>query len=431
MNWARKAILQAASNALGPEIIANSETLDDDEISSIGSALTIQGIEALNCKLNDIGTRVHEIETNLNSTKSTISKVNADLSSVSNQVNAVTNSVKPQIPQSYAAAAASAKPATPSRTSIPAKPTTANKQSSKPQSPKESANPQQRATPILATSERRMYSTLEHPAEIPENRQKAMMIPQILANTLKAYNIPHSALKFTATINANGTVSVTAPQGCAASIYSQYYTQMAKAVQDYLKITDNSYTAFRPAPTKTQVMVNRVPTFPLPSNQDELRSLVSDIIYTNSGVQVEDVRRLNPTTTKATTSLVVTVSPSQSHLLTDKGVLMFNKTRPCNLMWQASAATQCTKCWGFGHPSSGCKETTLTCRICASHDHSTNNHPCPIDCRNKSKGFCEHMAPMCANCLGTHQANDPKCPTRINALNSLRSRTTTDMAIDA
>ena len=52
-----------------------------------------------------------------------------------------------------------------------------------------------------------------------------------------------------ASISDNGTVSIATLQGYAAGYYAPYYDLLAKATQQHIAPTNNTYEAFHPAPT--------------------------------------------------------------------------------------------------------------------------------------------------------------------------------------
>ena len=58
-----------------------------------------------------------------------------------------------------------------------------------------------------------------------------------------------------ASINDNGTVPITAPQGYAAGYYAPYYDLLAKGTQQHISPEHNTYEAFRPAPTSDSLLV--------------------------------------------------------------------------------------------------------------------------------------------------------------------------------
>lgn len=57
-------------------------------------------------------------------------------------------------------------------------------------------------------------------------------------------------------------------------------------------------------------------------------------------------------------------------------------------------ATQCTKCWAFGHVQGTCGKPATCSRCGTSHDH----------------GVCTTEAAKCVNCSGAHDANSKECP---------------------
>ena len=61
-----------------------------------------------------------------------------------------------------------------------------------------------------------------------------------------------------ASINDNGTTSITAPQGYAADYCAPYYDLLAKATQQHIA-PKNTCEAFRPAPTPDPLLINPVP----------------------------------------------------------------------------------------------------------------------------------------------------------------------------
>jgi hypothetical protein len=52
---------------------------------------------------------------------------------------------------------------------------------------------------------------------------------------------------------------------------------------------------------------------------------MSELILINTNIHIEDIRYLNPLSTKPTTSLVFTIDHSDIEKLTKIGVLLFNQ----------------------------------------------------------------------------------------------------------
>ena len=72
---------------------------------------------------------------------------------------------------------------------------------------------------------------------------------------------------------------------------------------------------------------------------------------------------------------------------------------------QIPPTAQCSKCQGFGHNSSRCRNLA-SCQFCAEN-HLTTQHFCSI-CKVKGKA-CNHTLPKCKNCKQTHFANSKDC----------------------
>ena len=148
------------------------------------------------------------------------------------------------------------KPRAPAAPETPAAPQTP---SSKPKkNPATSPTPSELPAPAAAYSsaQRRLFAPLGSPQRIPNGSILLQTLPAILANLLLEKKLPREAAIFTATINDNGTVSLTAPKGYAAGYYAPYYDQLAKATQHHIAPENNSYEAFRPAPTSDSLLIN-------------------------------------------------------------------------------------------------------------------------------------------------------------------------------
>ena len=255
-------------------------------------------------------------------------------------------------------------------------------------------------------------------------------LPALLANLLLEKKLPREAAIFTATINDNGTISLTAPQGYAADYYAPYFDQLAKATQQHIAPENNTYEAFRPAPTSDSLLINRVPISALPSAPALLQKAIADAVHLSTGIAVGGARTLLPwdKITKLTTSLVIQVPPTDAPVLIKNGILLFNRVRPVRAMWSSTPATQCTLCWRFGHPAAGCpKVNPQCCRICGDPSHTAKTHPCLQCLAEPAKpkmidGVCPHASPQCVNCGADHPANFPSCPKRVEALAEQRAR---------
>ena len=99
---------------------------------------------------------------------------------------------------------------------------------------------------------------------------------------------------FMASINDNGTVSITAPQGYPADYYAPYYDLPAEATQQHIAPENNTYEAFRPAPTSDSLLINRVPVSALPSDPALLQKTIVDAVHLATGIAIGNTRTLIP-----------------------------------------------------------------------------------------------------------------------------------------
>jgi hypothetical protein len=156
---------------------------------------------------------------------------------------------------------------------------------------------------------------------------------------------------------------------------------------------------------------------------------MKDAIRFATGVIISGARFLKPNPedrTKATTSVVISLSPDQASHLSDS-IRLFSRPRKCEKMFSSSPIKQCRNCNKFGHPSQLCKQELPSCSICASNhtrnDHRCGNEGCVKGGNTKpTPGCCDTVAMRCFNCSGEHTANYPQCPTKLAASASLNAR---------
>ncbi|KJZ70669.1 hypothetical protein HIM_09942 [Hirsutella minnesotensis 3608] len=86
---------------------------------------------------------------------------------------------------------------------------------------------------------------------------------------------------------------------------------------------------------------------------------------------------------------------------------LFGASRLARYIDKPSIPSQCDKCWGF-HARHSCDQTAR-CRRCGKTDHRGQECAAPE---------------QCANCLGPHCADDPKCPARPKRVHGMVRRLT-------
>ena len=101
-------------------------------------------------------------------------------------------------------------------------------------------------------------------------------LPALLANLLLEKKLPREAAIFMASINDNGTVSITAPQGYPSGYYAPYCDLLAKATLQHIAPENNTYEAFRPAPTSDSLLINRVSVSALSADPTLLQKYMAD-----------------------------------------------------------------------------------------------------------------------------------------------------------
>jgi len=88
-------------------------------------------------------------------------------------------------------------------------------------------------------------------------------------------------------------------------------------------------------------------------------------------------------------------------------------------LYTTTATTQCSKCQGFGHLDSYCKQMP-TCRLCGDK-HATQQHICSTCSAKGTK--CAHLVPKCTNCKEAHTADFKSCETLL-AIKNKKATTT-------
>lgn len=124
-----------------------------------------------------------------------------------------------------------------------------------------------------------------------------------------------------------------------------------------------------------------------------------------------------PETGKRGSAIVITVKgEAEAKKLCASGLRFGGVVRVVERYWEAGPDSVCPTCCGIGHQRMGsCAERPQRCRICAG-PHKVDDHHCGVIGCKKGKGkICVHVTPKCANCMGAHVANSPRCISRHKA----------------
>jgi hypothetical protein len=146
-----------------------------------------------------------------------------------------------------------------------------------------------------------------------------------------------------------------------------FFQVLTNALNTELPVGENPYNSFNLVPTTADYAIHNVPVHVLPLDPTELFQTMKDAIGFSNGAIISGARFLKPNPEdrmKATTSIVVSVTPDQAALLTES-IRLFSRPRKCEKMFSSSPITQCRNCCKFGHPAQLCKNEHPTCPICA------------------------------------------------------------------
>jgi hypothetical protein len=313
-------------------------------------------------------------------------------------------------------------------------PTTSNpkKPAARQQPPKKSPK-----TISLPAAQRRFYATRTTAAPFEDAATFAASLPLTLGRALDAIHA-NVDKAFTVTINPNGTVTVLAAPSAPAVDYVNFFQLLTNTLNTTLPVNDNPFTSFNLAPTTADYAIHNLPVHVLPTTPGDLLNTMRDAIGYATGATINAARFLKPNPadrTKATTSVVISITPDQAMLLKDS-IRLFSRSRKCEKMFSASLITQCRNCCKFGHPAQLCKETSPTCPICsASHTrdaHRCGNQGCIKGGNDKATpGCCDTIPLKCPNCNDQHTASFPGCPVKADAIAALRIRTNRATSINA
>jgi hypothetical protein len=115
----------------------------------------------------------------------------------------------------------------------------------------------------------------------------------------------------------------------------------------------------------------------------------------------------------------VAVSPQDADKL-GKSVTLFSRPRVVEKLHSSRLDSICRKCSRLGHVDKACKAERFTCPICTG-PHTRAQHRClNLGCPKQGNlkpipNCCPSSPAKCINCDQSHQADDPKCPTRLAA----------------
>ena len=108
---------------------------------------------------------------------------------------------------------------------------------------------------------------------------------------------------------------------------------------------------------------------------------------------------------KQTSSIVIAFKSEEEAKKIGSRITILGQSLRVEKYRQIPLTAQCSKCQGFGHNFSRCRNLA-SCQFCAEN-HLTTQHNCSI-CKIRGKA-CNHTLPKCKNCKQTHFANSKDC----------------------
>ncbi|EAQ85704.1 hypothetical protein CHGG_06957 [Chaetomium globosum CBS 148.51] len=150
----------------------------------------------------------------------------------------------------------------------------------------------------------------------------------------------------------------------------------------------------------------------------DLKGVTEEEFGRSTGLStVERVRFRIPTREGITraTALISLASQEEAKKACEEGVLWQAQLFDCEPYWGALQATQCYKCWGWGHTQRFCKGKA-TCPRCAAGVHGGGGRAGEAQCPTL-----ENRIPLrCTACGGRHPAWVRWCPEAVKARGAAR-----------
>jgi len=218
----------------------------------------------------------------------------------------------------------------------------------------------------------------------------------------------------------NGTITITIPAGTDAGQYMRYAEKMTEALNGAVETGASNYMPFRTVPTDVNMMVQGIFYDSVPDNNTDLDARIKGQFTKANNVNVTLAKFLkeelkSKTPAKKATSILVKM-PEADATKFEPRFLFMSKHKEAKIIWHATPTTQCTRCWKYGHPSVGCKESTDLCPVCFLK-HREEDHKCPeTACCGYAKlipGCCDMTPLKCPACEGLHAGKVRECPEKI------------------
>jgi hypothetical protein len=169
---------------------------------------------------------------------------------------------------------------------------------------------------------------------------------------------------FSVTINANGTITVIAYPSSPTTEFVNLFTILTNSLNTSLPVENNPFMSFNLAPTTADYAFQNIPTHVLRTTH-VFPMEPTDLLYTRrgaigfaTGATIKAARFLKPKPedrTKATMSVVISITPDQALLLKDS-IRLISCIRTGEIMFYTSLTTEYRNCCKFRHPSNSLRK---------------------------------------------------------------------------
>jgi len=269
-------------------------------------------------------------------------------------------------------------------------------------------------------TKRKMFATRMTAKPLADPAKEEAKIALSLADTLTRCECKSPVNMQVASNKVNGTITITTPPGTESAQYNKYFDKMTEALNGTLGEGEPKYMQFRRVPTDVSLMVHGIFYDTVPDNNVELDILIREQLMTAHKINLTSAKFLREeprtkTPDKKATSIIIRLGEGDA-LKLEPCFLLMGKYKDARIMWHATPTTQCTRCWKYGHPRVGCKETLDICPVC-SKNHREEDHRCQQTACNGYKriipGCCLMTPAKCLACGGSHSAKDKECPEKV------------------
>jgi len=167
----------------------------------------------------------------------------------------------------------------------------------------------------------------------------------------------------------NGTITITIPAGTDAGQYMKYVEQMTESLNCAVETGGSNDMLFRRVPTDVNLMVRGIFYDPASDNNTDLDARIQGQFTKAYKVNVTFAKFLkeepkSKTPAKKATSIIVKMPEADAPKFKPRFLFM-GKHNEAKIMWHATPTTQGTRCWKYGYPRVGCKESSNRCPVCS------------------------------------------------------------------